>query len=246
MMAATVTNEFTHMNAGMERRPFKVLTPPERSTAMVIARYTNRQPAFRAPARAQDPSPDLLWKAVRLGCMCAACAFAFFFVSQRNLFERNGETLGPAPESIQRLHFEGTPPQPNTPTPQPAEAMPQADGKSISPSESMGPQGFSVPEARNLAITEFNLSVTPEFQSVASVELRLTGVNASANTYDIFVKTNQREFYRQDVKLNEHIPLAKYSAHGPELVVGAISQNRVFGYLSEPQHRGHRRHHRRS
>ena len=96
MMEVIVTNEFTQMNAGPERRPFKVLTPPERSSAMVIARYSNRQQrAMRAgAAQTEDASPDLLWKALRVGSVCAACAFAFFFLSQRNLFERVGETLG--------------------------------------------------------------------------------------------------------------------------------------------------------
>jgi hypothetical protein len=96
-----------------------------------------------------------------------------------------------------------------------------------------------------MGVTEFNLSVTPEFQSVGDVELRLMAVNTAARTYDITVRTNQREFYRQDVKLAEHVPLLKNAALGPELVVGAISENRVFGYLTEPQRRGHRRHHRR-
>ena len=104
---------------------------------------------------------------------------------------------------------------------------------------------FTVPEAPNLSVTEFNLSVTPEFQNVGDVQLRLTGVNASARTYDITVRTSQREFYRQDVKLDEHIPLARDSEHGPELVVGGIEQNRVFGYVSEPQRHVRRRRHRR-
>jgi hypothetical protein len=228
-------NEFTQMNVGMERRPFKVLTPPERATAMVIARYSNRQLTVAAAAPAQEPAPDLLWKAVRVGSICAACAFIFFFLSQRNLFRRGGDALGPLPDSIQRLHFAAS-----RDAAQPA--LP-ADAKTVL--APLAPQTFALPDARNLAVTEFNLSVTPDFQSVGNVELKLMGVNAAANTYDITVKTDQREFYRQDVKLEEHVPLAKNGWPGPELVVGAISPNRVFGYLSEPLRRGHRRRHRR-
>ena len=239
MMEVIVTNEFTHMNAGTERRPFKVLTPPERSSAMVIARYSNRQ-LRAAGASAQEAPPDLLWKALRVGSVCAACAFAFFFVSQRNLFERAGDTLGPMPDSVQRLHFAGS----TTTAQPPAEAVAPADARSISVTGTGAPT-FTIPEALNRAVTEFNLSVTPEFQNIGNVQLRLTGVNASARTYDITVRTSQREFYRQDVKLDEHIPLARNSEHGPELVVGAIAENRVFGYVSEPQRRGHKRSRRR-
>ena len=241
MMEVIVTNEFTHMNAGPERRPFKVLTPPEHSSAMVIARYSNRQRAMRGAAPAQEAPPDIIWKALRLGSVCAACAFAFFLVSQRNLFERIGETVGPMPDSVQRLHFAGTTTaQQSAPTQQqPAEAIAPADARSM-PVTGAAPT-FTVPEAPNLAVTEFNLSVTPEFQNIGNVQLRLAGVNAPARTYDITVRTSQREFYRQDVKLDEHIPLTRNSAHGAELVVGAIAENRVFGYVSEPQRHGHRR-----
>jgi hypothetical protein len=111
---------------------------------------------------------------------------------------------------------------------------------------SVSPQTFALPQSPNLTVTEFNLSVNPEFQSVANVDVRLGSVNVSANTYDVTIRTPHREFYRQDVKLAEHIPLSRNQAEdGPELVVGAISQNRVFGYVSEPRHRGHRRRHRR-
>ena len=243
MMEVIVTNEFTQMNAGTERRPFKVLTPPERSSAMVIARYSNRQQrAMRAAAQTTQP-PDLMWKALRVGSVCAACAFAFFFVSQRNLFERVGETLGPVPaDSVQRLAFAGPP---TAPTQQPAEAVAPPDARSIAMTDAAPAPTFTIPEAPNLAVTEFNLSVTPDFQDIGNVQLRLTGVNAAARTYDITVRTSQREFYRQDVKMNEHLPLSRDSAHGAELVVGAIAQNRVFGYVSEPQRHGHRRRHRR-
>jgi hypothetical protein len=228
-----VTNDFAHINPGSERRPFKVLRPPEHAAAMVIARYSNRRVLQRGELDVPPEPADLVWKAIRVGVLCAACAFAFLFVSQRNLFERSGETLGAVTDTIQRVRFNPPPPEPS------------ADAKAMSPAPPADLQDFALPEARNLSVTEFNLPVTPEFQDIGDVELRLTGVNTAANTYDITVRTNQREFYRQDVKLNEHIPLTKNLPNGPELVVGAISQNRVFGYVSEPQHRGYRRHRRR-
>jgi len=241
MIQVIVTNEFTRTNAGPERRPFKVLTPPERSSAMVIARYANR-PRSQQQENPQAQQQDLAWKAVRVGSLFAACAFAFFSFSQRNWFERTGGATGPVPNSIQRLHFAPAAAS------QPEAAPPPADARTFTPPvlAPAVPQTFALPQSPNLTVTEFNLSVTPEFQSVGNVDLRLTSVNTAANTYDITVKTPRREFYRQDVKLAEHIPLSKdRPADGPELVVGAISQNRVFGYISEPRHRGHRRHRRR-
>lgn len=235
MREVVVASEFTRMNTGMNRRPFKVLTPSERSTAMVIARYSTRQVAGGAlPAQAEQH--DLVWKALRMGIACAGCAFAFFFLSQRNLLERTGEALGALPDSIQRVNFKPLvatlPSDIQTP-----------DGKAVS--TDTAPQPFTVPEDKDFSVTQFNLSVTSEFQNVGDVQLRLNNVNTTANTYDITVKTSQREFYRQDVKLNERIQLAKNSTAGSELVIGAIAHDRVFGYLSEPLRRGHRRHHRR-
>jgi hypothetical protein len=218
------------MNTGTERRPFKVLTPPEHSTAMVIARYANREVAVTA--RPHDEPSDLLWKALRVGSLCAACAFAFFVLSQRHLFERSGDKAGPFTDSIQRVRLD------------PRRSTVVADGKSVS--AATAPDGFVPPADKRLKITEFALEVSPEFQDLDGVELRLTGVNTAAKTFDITVRTREREFYRQDVKLEEHVPLVRNSPLGPELVVGEIGKDRVFGYLSEPLRRGHRRHHRRT
>lgn len=244
-----MTNEFPRLNAGSERRPFKVLTPPERSSKLVIARY-RRRPQTQAPSKAEPEPQDMVWKAIRVGGLCAAFAFAFFSFSQRNWFERTGDKLGPIPQKIQRLHFAGgnTAAPPTHPPAPPADGSAEAvaDGKSIRSTDSTSPATFALPDAPNLSVTEFNLSVNPEFQRVGNIALRLTAVNAAAHTYDITVRTARREFYRQDVKLAERISLSRdESADGPELVVGAISANRVFGYVSEPRHRGHRRHRRR-
>ncbi len=235
-MAIVVTNELPRLNPGSERRPFKVLTPPERSTALVIARYSKRP---RRQLLVQVPQQELTWKAIRVGALCAACAFAFFCFSQRNSFLRSGESLGAIPDSVQRLRF--------APASNASAATPvtDADTANHEDAKSVTSQSFAPPDSANLAVTEFNLSVTPDFQSVGHVDLRLNGVNPTTNTYDITVRTPQREFYRQDVKLAEHLSLSKNDQDGPELVVGAISENRVFGYISEPRHRGHRRHRRR-
>ena len=239
MKQIVVINESPRLNPGPERRPFKVLTPPERSSALVIARYSKR-PRQRAP-KAPATQQQLTWRAVRVGAFCAAFAFAFFSFSQRNSFVRSGESLGALPDSVQRLRFGSGPPA-SADAPQSINGPP-ADAKSIdAPAD---PQTFALPDSTNLTVTEFNLSVTPGFQTVGHVDLRINNVNASANTYDITVRTPNREFYRQDVKLSEHIPLTKTESDGPELVVGAISQNRVFGYIAEPRHR-HRRHRHRA
>ena len=245
MLEVIVTNEFTHMNAGSERPPFKVLRPPERSRAMVIARYTKRQKSAPAlPGQTTEPT-DMLWKAVRLGGLSAACAFAFFFISERNVFIRTGETLGSLPsDSIQRVQFHGALGEASATEPQHSVLPPPLAERKIV-SAAPDPPVFAVPNDPSLEVTEFNLSVAPQFQDLGKVQLRLSGVNPSAHTYDITVRTRRREFYRQDVKLDEQIPLERDSTNGPELVVGAIEPNRVYGYLSEPMHRGHRRHHRR-
>jgi hypothetical protein len=238
MMEVIVTNEFRRMNSGSERRPFKVLTPPERSSKMVIARYSNRPRQSKPSGNNASLPQDMLWKAIRVGSLCAACAFAFFSFSQRNWFQRAGDSLGPLPDSVQRLHFIA-PTQPPAGAPAAASAD-SSDAKIVTPF--VAPQTFALPQSPNLTVTEFNLSVNPEFQSVANVDVRLSSVNASANTYDVTIRTPYREFYRQDVKLAEHIPLSRNQTEdGPELVVGAISQNRVYGYVSESRYRGHRR-----
>jgi hypothetical protein len=118
------------------------------------------------------------------------------------------------------------------------------DGKTVSAAAT--PEGFVPPADKRLKITEFTLEVSPEFQDLDGVQLRLMGVNTATKTFDITVRTREREFYRQDVKLEEHVPLVRNSLQGPELVVGEIAKDRVFGYLSEPLRRWHRRHHRRN
>ena len=145
-----------------------------------------------------------------MASLCAACAFAFFVFSERHLFERSGEKVGPLTNSIQRVRLDT-----------PRSATPVADGKTFP--RPTRPEGFVPPADKGFKITEFALEVSPEFQDLDGVQLRLTGVNTAAHTFDITVRTREREFYRQDVKLAEHVPLVKNSPHGPELVVGEIA-----------------------
>jgi hypothetical protein len=199
----------------------------------VIARYANRPPAvIGGPAKQQS---DLLWRALRLGTLCAACAFAFFFVSERNLFHRTGQALGPLPDSIQRVQL-------NIPSAAEGATLPTTDAETFLPAAPA--RHFALPDDKNLKVTEFDLRVNPEFQDLEGIELRVASVNPATNSYDITVRTKDREFYRQDVKLQEHVPLTRNAGSGPQLVVGEITENRVYGYLTEPLRRGHRRHRR--
>ena len=206
---------------------------------MVIARYANREVAVIARAPVQPN--DLMWRAIRVGTACAACAFAFFVLSERNLFQRSGQISGPLPASIQRVQFG------NKLAASAETTVSPADAKMLSVPE---PRSFALPTDKNVRVTEFALPVTQEFQDLGGIQLRLAAVNTTTNTYDITVRTRRREFYRQDVKLDEHVSLARNAGSGPELVVGEITPSGVSGYLSEPQQNaskvvyGRRRHHR--
>jgi hypothetical protein len=209
---------------------------------MVIARYANRQPLVteREPVRTKD----LAWKAVRVGSFWAVCAFAFLTISERNLIERvQALNPDPQPQSIEGGRMTRT--------------TQLLDAKAFSPAVAAAAAAKpSIPlpsPDKNTKVTEFSLGVSPEFRDLNGVKLRLTGLNAGAHTYDIRVRTKAREFYRQDVKLDEHVSLAKDFGTGAELVVAAIRKGQVFGYLTEPQHttppsrtRVHHRHRRRA
>ena len=97
------------------------------------------------------------------------------------------------------------------------------------------PPRLSLPERRDRKVTEFILAESSDFQSLGPVKLRLTGVNAQRGSYNLSVRTRGRQFTRTNVKLNEAVKLANGKRTAPEVVVGAIVQNRVWGYLSEPR-----------
>jgi hypothetical protein len=58
-----------------------------------------------------------------------------------------------------------------------------------------------------------------------------------------------RQFTRTNVKVDQAVKLGNGKKAAPEIVVGVIVQNRVWGYLSEPKAKvqsSHRRRRRRS
>lgn len=114
------------------------------------------------------------------------------------------------------------------------------------------PSHVSLPEQRNRKVTEFILAESSDFQSLGPVKLRLTEVNAQSGSYNLSVRIRGQQFTRTNVKLDEAVKLADGRRTAPEVVVGAIVQNRVWGYLSEPRgepkttpHSKHRRRRRR-
>jgi hypothetical protein len=110
------------------------------------------------------------------------------------------------------------------------------------------PQPLSVPERPDRKITEFMLSSSPEFQNLGPIKLRLTGVDEGTGSYNLAARFRGRHYARANVKLDQTVKLGEGRNAGPEIVVGAIMKNRVWGYLSEPKTKAqvvHRRHKRR-
>jgi hypothetical protein len=97
------------------------------------------------------------------------------------------------------------------------------------------PAHVSLPERGDRKVTEFILAESPNFQSLGPVKLKLTGVDAESGSYNLSVRSRGRQFSRKNVKLDQAVKLADGKRAAPEIVVGAIVQNRVWGYLSEPK-----------
>jgi len=97
------------------------------------------------------------------------------------------------------------------------------------------PQHLSVPERPDRKITEFILSSSPEFQNLGPIKLRLTGVDEGIGSYDLTARFRGRQYTRTNVKLDQTVKLGEGRKAGPEIVVGAIVKDRVWGYLSEPK-----------
>jgi hypothetical protein len=115
------------------------------------------------------------------------------------------------------------------------------------------PPRLALPESRDRKVTEFFLAESGDFQNMGPVKLKLTAVDARRGSYNLSVRSRGRQFTRTNVKLNETVRLAGAKRTAPEIVVGAIVQNRVWGYLSEPKgelkakaHAAHRRRKRRA
>jgi hypothetical protein len=115
------------------------------------------------------------------------------------------------------------------------------------------PLRLALPESPDRKVTEFFLTESGDFQNLGPVKLKLTAVDAERGSYNLSVRSRGRQFTRTNVKLNEAVRLAGAKRTAPEIVVGAIVQNRVWGYLSEPKgepkakaHAAHRRRKRRA
>jgi hypothetical protein len=144
-------------------------------------------------------------QALVLAGLCAAVAFFFFAIRERKI----------------------------TPA-VPAARAPIAIPKAIATTTAPAPH-VSVPERRDRKVTEFILTESPDFQSLGPVKLRLTAVNAQTGSYNLSVRSRGRQFSRTNVKLDQAVKLADGKRAPSEIVVGAIVQNRVWGYLSEPK-----------
>jgi len=154
-------------------------------------------------------------KALALASLCAAIAFFFFAIRERKI----------------------APAVPAVPAPI---AVPKATTTAPAP-----PPRLALPEQRDRKVTEFILAESSDFQNLGPVKLRLTGVNAQHGSYNLAVRTRGRQFSRTNVKLDEAVKLADGKRVAPEIVVGAIVQNRVWGYLSEPKGTPAAKHRRR-
>jgi hypothetical protein len=159
-------------------------------------------------------------KALALASLCAGLAFFYFAMRERKI-------------------------APVVPAARAAIAAPKETA--VDPPASV--RHLSLPERRDRKVTEFILAESSDFQNLGPVKLRLTAVNAQRGSYNLCVRTGGRQFARTNVKLDEAVRLADGRRNAPEIVVGAIVQNRVWGYLSEPKAKaqsGHRRRKRRT
>jgi hypothetical protein len=164
----------------------------------------------------------LTLKAIMLASVCAA--LAFFFSALRERKQAPAAPAALAPVAAKR-EIAGAGP---IPTP--------------------APRHFALPERPDRKITEFILAASPEFQSLGPVKLKLAGVDARRGSYNLSVRMRGRQFTRTNVKVDQAVKLGNGKKAAPEIVVGAIVQNRVWGYLSEPKSKvqsSHRRRRRR-
>ncbi|HEY6991955.1 MAG TPA: hypothetical protein VH369_26415 [Bryobacteraceae bacterium] len=152
----------------------------------------------------------LTMKALVLALFCATLAFLLSATRERKLIPGAPAVHAPIVPEQQTRAAE------RTPAPQ--------------------PQRLVIPERPDRKITEFRLAPSPEFQSLGTVKLRITALNAERGSYNLAVRIRGREFTRKNVKVKQAVKLhSGRKATAPEIVVGAIVQNRAWGYLSEPK-----------
>lgn len=157
----------------------------------------------------------LMAKALALASLCAALAFSYFAIREQKI-------------------------APAVPAAHAAIAAPK-------PTEAVAaiPRHLPLPEGRDRKVTEFFLAESGDFQNLGPIKLKLTAVDAQTGSYNLAVRSRGRQFTWTHVKLNEAVKLAGAKRTAPEIVVGAITQNRVWGYLSEPKAKTHSAHRRR-
>ena len=148
-------------------------------------------------------------KALVLALFCATLAFLLSAMGERKLVPAAPAVHAPVVPAQERSVAE------NAPAPQ--------------------PERLVIPERPDRKITEFRLAVSPKFQSLGAVMLRITALNAEHGSYNLAVRVRGREFTRRNVKVDHAVKLRTGKKAAPEIVVGAIVQNRAWGYLSEPK-----------
>jgi hypothetical protein len=149
-------------------------------------------------------------KALLLALLCATLAFWVSAMRERKLVPSTRAVHAPVVPAQERPAAE------NAPAPQ--------------------RERLVIPERPDRKITEFRLAVSPEFQSLGALKLRITALNAERGSYNLAVRVRGREFTRTNIKVDQAVKLHT-GRKAPEIVVGAIVQNRAWGYLSEPKAR---------
>jgi len=176
----------------------------------------------RYPARA-DFMPGwipkgLAMKALVLALLCATLAFFLSAMREPKLIPGTPAVHAPVVPAQERPAAE------NAPAPQ--------------------LEHLVIPERLDRKITEFRLAVSPKFQSLGALKLRITALNAERGSYNLAVRVRGREFTRTNVKVDQTVKLDT-GRKASEIVVGAIVQNRAWGYLSEPKAKPATSHRRR-
>src|SRR5690348_866763 len=176
----------------------------------------------RYPARA-DFMPGwipkgLAMKALVLALLCATLAFFLSAMREPKLIPGTPAVHAPVVPAQERPAAE------NAPAPQ--------------------LEHLVIPERLDRKITEFRLAVSPKFQSLGALKLRITALNAERGSYNLAVRVRGREFTRTNVKVDQTVRLDT-GRKASEIVVGAIVQNRAWGYLSEPKAKPATSHRRR-
>ena len=99
---------------------------------------------------------------------------------------------------------------------------------------------ISVPERGGQTITEFILAESTGFQRLGRIQMRLDNVDGKRGAFDLSVKMRGHQFDKKHVELNQPIKIAMARYPDSVIVVKAIVDDRVYGYLSESANRRRR------